>query len=220
LQYQACLPLIALSPPSPSLTPTSQSTRPTQRRLPTPPPSLLSCHSHSCLQGRSAPHRWPDNWIGFQDSPVPLVGLFLSRLPHPLPHGFYHTVLGRCQAFLPIRCPIPKNPPPPTSVLPHSSLGLTWFALTLQPSLSSAPDFLSFSLASFSIGFSAMSGRDRERDRRAAAAAQRTNEYFVPGVGIDREVITADICRYLGNDALVRPGTYEVCWCGSNRARR
>src|SRR6266566_3790517 len=32
------------------------------------------------------------------------------------------------------------------------------------------------------------------------------NEYFVPGDGIDREVITEDICRYLGNDAVVRPG--------------
>jgi hypothetical protein len=31
----------------------------------------------------------------------------------------------------------------------------------------------------------------------------------VPKDGIDREVITADICRYLGNDALVRPGNYE-----------
>lgn len=40
-------------------------------------------------------------------------------------------------------------------------------------------------------------------------AAARQNEYFVPRDGIDREVITADICRYLGNDALVRPGTYE-----------
>jgi hypothetical protein len=38
----------------------------------------------------------------------------------------------------------------------------------------------------------------------------RTNEYFVPKDGIDREVITADICRYLGNEALVRPGNYEV----------
>lgn len=37
------------------------------------------------------------------------------------------------------------------------------------------------------------------------------NEYFVPRDGIDREVISADICRYLGNDALVRPGHYEVC---------
>jgi hypothetical protein len=25
-----------------------------------------------------------------------------------------------------------------------------------------------------------------------------------------REVIQADICRYLGNDALVRPGNYQV----------
>lgn len=56
-----------------------------------------------------------------------------------------------------------------------------------------------------------MSGRDRERDRdrRAQQASARTNEYFVPKDGIDREVITADICRYLGNDALVRPGNYE-----------
>ncbi|KAI6713009.1 transcription factor RfeG [Diplocarpon mali] len=55
-----------------------------------------------------------------------------------------------------------------------------------------------------------MSGRDRERDRRTTVASARTNEYFVPKDGIDREVITADICRYLGNDALVRPGNYEA----------
>ncbi|EKD14325.1 transcription factor RfeG [Drepanopeziza brunnea f. sp. 'multigermtubi' MB_m1] len=54
-----------------------------------------------------------------------------------------------------------------------------------------------------------MSGRERERDRRTAVPSVRTNEYFVPKDGIDREVITADICRYLGNDALVRPGNYE-----------
>ena len=41
------------------------------------------------------------------------------------------------------------------------------------------------------------------------ASSARQNEYFVPRDGIDREVITADICRYLGNDALVRPGTYN-----------
>ncbi|KAG0649077.1 hypothetical protein D0Z07_4371, partial [Hyphodiscus hymeniophilus] len=40
------------------------------------------------------------------------------------------------------------------------------------------------------------------------ARTSRTNEYFVPREGIDREVVTADICRHLGNDALVRPGTY------------
>lgn len=41
------------------------------------------------------------------------------------------------------------------------------------------------------------------------STATRQNEYFVPRDGIDREVISADICRYLGNDALVRPGMYE-----------
>lgn len=41
-------------------------------------------------------------------------------------------------------------------------------------------------------------------------SSSRQNEYFVPRDGIDREVISADICRYLGNDALVRPGMYEV----------
>ncbi|KAF1957853.1 hypothetical protein CC80DRAFT_34793 [Byssothecium circinans] len=35
----------------------------------------------------------------------------------------------------------------------------------------------------------------------------RMNQWFVPGEGIAREVITADIQRYLGPDALVRPGT-------------
>ncbi|KAF5227593.1 hypothetical protein FANTH_14728 [Fusarium anthophilum] len=37
----------------------------------------------------------------------------------------------------------------------------------------------------------------------------RQNEYFLPRDGIAREVIAADICRYLGNDVLVRSGHYE-----------
>lgn len=49
----------------------------------------------------------------------------------------------------------------------------------------------------------------REQRRNAPPSQNRSHEYFVPKDGIDREVITADICRYLGNDALVRPGTYE-----------
>lgn len=44
--------------------------------------------------------------------------------------------------------------------------------------------------------------------------SSRMNQWFVPGEGIAREVITADIQRYLGPDALVRPGSgtgeYEV----------
>lgn len=38
----------------------------------------------------------------------------------------------------------------------------------------------------------------------------RRNQYFIPGDGIARQVITADICKYLDNDALVRPGDYQV----------
>jgi hypothetical protein len=53
-----------------------------------------------------------------------------------------------------------------------------------------------------------MSGKDRER--RAQAASPHTYEYFVPKDCRDREVITAEICRYLGADALVRLGTYVV----------
>lgn len=51
-------------------------------------------------------------------------------------------------------------------------------------------------------------------------AGTRQNEYFVPRDGIDREVITADICRYLGNDALVRPGNYEVRRCSPAASHR
>ncbi|KAL1837441.1 hypothetical protein VTJ49DRAFT_3778 [Mycothermus thermophilus] len=57
-----------------------------------------------------------------------------------------------------------------------------------------------------------MAGRppSNRSSQPAAAAPPRQNEYFVPRDGIDREVIQSDICRYLGNDALVRPGTYET----------
>lgn len=55
--------------------------------------------------------------------------------------------------------------------------------------------------------------RDRQRnpidlqpaDRRREETVSRYQEYFVPGQGINREVIQTDICRYLGNDATVRP---------------
>lgn len=51
---------------------------------------------------------------------------------------------------------------------------------------------------------------ERDRDRRSQIVSVRTNEYWVPRDGIDHDVINADICRYLGNDARVRPGNYEV----------
>ncbi|KAJ6784617.1 hypothetical protein PWT90_10571 [Aphanocladium album] len=54
-----------------------------------------------------------------------------------------------------------------------------------------------------------MSRQPRNTGPSTASSSTRMNEYFVPRDGIDREVISADICRYLGNDALVRPGHYE-----------
>lgn len=53
--------------------------------------------------------------------------------------------------------------------------------------------------------------RDEEKDRRGNGTPNnRLATYFVPATGIDREVITMDINRYLGNDALVKPGTHKV----------
>jgi uncharacterized Zn-finger protein len=49
---------------------------------------------------------------------------------------------------------------------------------------------------------------DRPNVRHAEEMSPRLaplNDYFIPGEGISREVITADICRYLGSNALVRP---------------
>lgn len=46
------------------------------------------------------------------------------------------------------------------------------------------------------------------RDQCAAVMSSReiARQWFIPGDGIDRTVISADIQRYLGNDATVRPG--------------
>lgn len=44
----------------------------------------------------------------------------------------------------------------------------------------------------------------------AQVVVGRKNQFFLPGDGIDREVIQADICKYLDNDATVRPGQYNV----------
>ena len=53
-------------------------------------------------------------------------------------------------------------------------------------------------------------GRERAQHSHRAKSKARNVEYFIPKDGIDRKVIVSDICHYLGNDALVRPGTYEV----------
>jgi hypothetical protein len=54
-------------------------------------------------------------------------------------------------------------------------------------------------------------GKEEEAKRRrkkhySPQEAQRQNQYFINGDGIDTVVIVTNICRYLGNDALVKPG--------------
>lgn len=49
-------------------------------------------------------------------------------------------------------------------------------------------------------------GRSRDEPR------PNYNEYFLPGDGIDREVIQSEICRYLGQDATCKPGTHNDVW--------
>ncbi|TVY47295.1 hypothetical protein LOCC1_G002860 [Lachnellula occidentalis] len=56
-------------------------------------------------------------------------------------------------------------------------------------------------------------GTGQKRNRRSPVST-RTNEYFIPENGINRDVITADINRYLGNDAQVRPGIHETAETG------
>ncbi|KAL9044890.1 MAG: hypothetical protein Q9214_002004 [Letrouitia sp. 1 TL-2023] len=56
-------------------------------------------------------------------------------------------------------------------------------------------------------------GRDPARDRRDYPETPRggaqLNEFFVDGEGIHREVMQRELCKYLGPDALSRPGTYN-----------
>ena len=57
--------------------------------------------------------------------------------------------------------------------------------------------------------------RDARRPDREAPAPKpprraELNEFFVDGEGIHREVMQREICKYLGPDALSRPGQYNV----------
>ncbi|KAF4969738.1 hypothetical protein FSARC_3081 [Fusarium sarcochroum] len=129
------------------------------------------------------------------------------------------TAYRRHSPFLP-----PHPHPPASSVSACSALSALSTSSPSSPvsgCISSSPALLS----TFSSSISSSSPRQTSssvissphitmsRSSRNApptgASTGRQNEYFVPRDGIDREVISADICRYLGNDALVRPGHYE-----------
>lgn len=52
---------------------------------------------------------------------------------------------------------------------------------------------------------------DQKRKEEQKKLSARQSVFFISGEGLDREVITSQIPRYLGSDALVRPGTQHVC---------
>lgn len=88
------------------------------------------------------------------------------------------------------------------------SLSLPPFSLSLSPNTDRSTSDSLFILSRYDDD---MARRPPASGGNVLPQSTRQNEYFVPRDGIDREVITADICRYLGNDALVRPGNYEAC---------
>ncbi|KAK2075394.1 hypothetical protein P8C59_009523 [Phyllachora maydis] len=90
----------------------------------------------------------------------------------------------------------------------HQTLaeGNLWPCANLSLSIGGFEDGV---VGNMSIGAFLVKGEEAQALKAVARDSSRNNEYFVPRDGIDREVITADICRYLGQDALVRPGTYE-----------
>lgn len=89
------------------------------------------------------------------------------------------------------------TPPPPVSS--SSSPSFSFSSRSTPLPASSSPHLTTVTMS-----------RSSRNPPPASSSTTRQNEYFVPRDGIDREVISADICRYLGNDALVRPGHYEV----------
>lgn len=59
--------------------------------------------------------------------------------------------------------------------------------------------------------------RDGERLVFSLEELAQRNEYFVPREGIDVDVITADLTLYLGNDVLLRSGSFQVRYTSTKR---
>jgi hypothetical protein len=54
-------------------------------------------------------------------------------------------------------------------------------------------------------------GRELGREQpRESGRRPPMNEYFIEGDGINRAVLQAEICKYLGAEAVSRPGKYNV----------
>ena len=129
----------------------------------------------------------------------PTIGQRLLSQTHSLlPPSVHHSSRPPIPTFL-LSSPVSPHPPYPSFP--------SFFLLLATPAApaSSVP----FYRSPFYLVQPVMS-RQPSRPQVTPPTLTRRNEYFLPRNGIDREVISADICRYLGNDALVRPGRCEV----------
>ncbi len=157
------------------------------------------------------------HFLAFPALSLPLIN-FSPRppttTPTPPPTSYDSTTL--LLTVVAVASGIPFLLFPPTQ--PTTYLGGSLFLpprwdslLPFSTSLLDTGSWVSFIPPPTLLTMAARPNRSNQQPPQASALSSRQNEYFVPRDGIDREVITADICRYLGNDALVRPGTYEVC---------
>ncbi|KAG5773813.1 hypothetical protein H9Q72_000540 [Fusarium xylarioides] len=228
--------VFGLAPPPPLPSPASPPRPPPRRRFqPTTSrrqQNLSHCRSNSNLSSNSSVSTGASRRLLASRSPAshsasgksPRQRLASAPpLPQPIDSADPQdtpTAHHRHSPFLPPHPHLPASSLSACSTL--SALSTSSPSSPISGSISSSPALLStFSSISSSssshlTSSSAISSphiNNMSRSARNAAPTTsgtgRQNEYFVPRDGIDREVISADICRYLGNDALVRPGHYE-----------
>ncbi|KAF4455313.1 hypothetical protein F53441_2327 [Fusarium austroafricanum] len=147
----------------------------------------------------SAPPPQPIDCVDPQDTPTAHHRHSPFLPPHPHPPA---SSLSACSTLSALSTSSPSSPIS-GSISPSPAL------LSTFSSISSSSSSLQTSSSAISSPHINMSRASRNAPPTGAGTGGRQNEYFVPRDGIDREVISADICRYLGNDALVRPGHYE-----------
>ncbi|KAF5682705.1 hypothetical protein FCIRC_4850 [Fusarium circinatum] len=228
--------VFGLAPPPPLPSPASPPRPPPRRRFqPTTSrrqQNLSHCRSNSSLSSNSSVSTGASRRLLASRSPAshsasgksPRQRLASAPpLPQPIDSADPQdtpTAHHRHSPFLPPHPHLPASSLSACSTL--SALSTSSPSSPISGSISSSPALLSTlssisssSSSSHLTSSSAISSPHINMSRSSRNAAPTTsgtgrqNEYFVPRDGIDREVISADICRYLGNDALVRPGHYE-----------
>lgn len=150
------------------------------------------------------------------EPPSPLLGLslLLPFLLPPLPSQILPPPIGTTLSP-PVSLPLPSGflsfPSSPFSLFRLVISRISYLIILCHHRPTSLLSWTSAKPPPHTPAMSRQSRSQAGHSGHSSQAPARQNEYFVARDGIDREVISADICRYLGNDALVRPGVYEVC---------